>query len=846
MRVPVSWLKEYVDIVLPLSELAERMTLAGLEVAAIDHIGAEWDRDKIVVGEVVEVRPHPNADRLTIAVVNHGADEPEAVVTGAPNIKVGDRGLKVAFACSGAKLIDGYSEERRYIKLKPTKIRGVLSAGMVCSEKELGLSDEHEGILSLDDDAPVGVPLQDYLGETVLDLDLTPNLGRCLSIIGVAREVAALTGQQLRLTAPTMKAEGAPIAEQVEIEIADPDLCSRYSATLIKGIKVGPSPTWMQLRLRAAGMRPINCIVDTTNYVMLEWGQPLHAFDYNKLRGRKEGEKPVIIVRRARPGERITTLDGVERELASDMLLITDGSGAVAIAGVMGGLESEVGLATTNVLLESAHFDNINNRRTSEMLKLPSEASLRFGRGVPAETTVIAARRASELMRQLAGGIIAAGIADVYPVKQPTRTIDLAPAEAERLLGMKLSGRRIVDALESLGFICKSGKGSAPIHVTVPYHRLDVEIPADLVEEVARVVGYDNIPSTLLSDELPSQRRDLSLEGEQRVRDILVACGLTEVITYSLTNLESVAKLDPARKAVDPAAYIRLANPLSSEREYMRRTLMNSLLETLHDNLRFTSRVAIFEVARVYLTQAGQALRPGSPVPAAQVQAGHELPDEPRRLGVVISGPRRPVTWSGTESELLDFYDLKGMVETLLDRLHLADYTLIPIEHPAFQSGRAAKLLVLSRVEGLVTEIEIGVLGEVHPLVRENYGLAAQRVCLLEFDLEALLAQVPLSYYYQPLSRFPAVTQDLALIVDETVPAAQVRDAIAKAGGRLLQRIELFDVYRGAQIPPGKKSLAYTLTYQAMDRTLTDEQVNRLRMRIQKKLEKELGARLRD
>jgi len=821
MRVPLSWLKEYVNIALPLPDLAERMTLAGLEIAAIKHIGAEWDRDKIVVGEIVEVRPHPNADRLTIAVVNHGlGDEPEAVVTGAPNIKVGDRGLKVAFARTGARLVDGYSEERRYMKLKPTKVRGVLSAGMVCSEKELGLSDEHEGILILDSDAPVGEPLQDYLGETVLDIDLTPNLGRCLSIVGVAREVAALTGQPLKLTEPAMKADGSPIADQVEIEIADPDLCSRYSAALIKEVKVGPSPIWMQRRLRAAGMRPINCIVDITNYVMLEWGQPLHAFDYDKLRGRHDNEKPVIIVRRAKPGEKITTLDGVERDLTGDMLLITDGGGAVAIAGIMGGLETEVNQSTTNVLLESANFDNLNNRRTAELLKLPSEASLRFGRGVPPETTIIAARRASEWMRQLSGGVIATGIADAYPIKQPIRTVDLTPTEVERLMGMDIDRHRIVAILKSLGFICGTGTGSTPIHVTIPYYRLDVEISADLVEEVARVIGYDNIPSTLLCDELPPQRRNPSLEGEQGVRDILVGCGLTEVITYSMTNMESVAKLDPQRKAVDRADYIRLANPLSSEREYMRRTLMNSLLETARDNLRFTKRVTVFEIARVYLLQADQ-----------------ELPDEPRRLGIVMTGPRRPVTRPSATNETLDFYDLKGIMETLLNRLHVTERTLVPTEHPSFQIGRVAKLLV--------SDTEIGVIGEIHPMVRESFDLGAERVCLLEIDLEALLEQVPSSYYYQPVSRFPAVTEDLALIVDETVPAVQVRDAIARAGGRLLQRIELFDVYRGAQIPEDKKSLAYALTYQAMDRTLTDKEVNKLRARIQRRLEKELGAQLR-
>jgi phenylalanyl-tRNA synthetase beta chain len=827
MRVPLSWLEEYVDIVLPLPELTERLTLAGLEVAAVEHIGADWEPDKIVVGEIVEICAHPNADRLTIAVVDHGFAEPQRVVTGAANLRIGDHGQKVAFAREGARLIDGYSEELRYVTLKPAKIRGIVSAGMVCSEKELGLSDEHEGILILDDDAPVGMPLRGYLGETILDIDLTPNLGRCLSIIGIAREVAALTGQPLKMAEPTMKAEGAPVAGQVEIVIDDPDLCARYSATLIRGVRIGPSPLWMRQRLRAAGMRPIDCIVDITNYVMLEWGQPLHAFDYDKLRGRKAGEAPLIVVRRAKPGEQLTTLDGVERQLEPDMLLICDGGGPVAIAGVMGGLETEIGASTTNVLLESANFDNLNNRRTSQMLKLPSEASLRFGRGLAPETTVIAARRASEYMRQLADGVIAQGIADAYAVKSTLKTIDLAPGEVERLLGIKVSRKRIVQILESLGFSCEPGRRSAPIRVTVPYYRLDVSIPADLVEEVARIIGYDKIPDALLSDELPPQRRNLALEGEQRVRDVLAGSGLAEVITYSLTNLESVAKLDPMRAAVDPAAYVRIANPLTAEREYMRRTLRNSLLEALRDNLRYTGRVAIFEIARVYLTQEGQ-----------------ELPEEPRRLGIVMSGPRRPVSWAGATDELLDFYDLKGIVETLLDRLRLTDCTFAATEHPTFQSGRVAKLLVHSGGEG-PGAVEIGVLGEVHPLVLESFGLPAQQVCLAELDLEALLAQVPPVHRYRPLSRFPEVTRDLALVVNEGLAAEQVRETIARAGGKLLHKIELFDVYRGKQIPVGKKSLAYALTYQAPDRTLTDKEVDRLQERIQNRLQKELGATLR-
>jgi phenylalanyl-tRNA synthetase beta chain len=365
-----------------------------------------------------------------------------------------------------------------------------------------------------------------------------------------------------------------------------------------------------------------------------------------------------------------------------------------------------------------------------------------------------------------------------------------------------------------------AGTDPAPIHVTAPYYRLDVEIPADLVEEVARMIGYDKIPDTLLRDELPPQRRNLALEAEERVRDLLVGCGLSEVITYSMTNLESVAKLDPTGKPVDGTEYIRLANPLTAEREYMRRTLMNSLLETLHDNLRFTQRVTIFEITHVYLPQPGQ-----------------ELPAEPRRLGAAMSGPRQLTQWTGKSNEPLDFYDLKGIVETLLSRLRVTGYDFAPADHPTFQRGRVARLLL--------DDTDIGVLGEVDPLVRDRFDLPAQRVCLLELDLEALLASAPSSYHYEAPSRFPTVTQDLALIVDESTPAVQVRDAILKAGGRLLQKVELFDIYRGAQIAPGKKSLAYTLTFQAPDRTLTDDDASRLQSRILRTLEKDLGAQLR-
>jgi len=823
MRIPISWLKEYVDITWPIEELAERMTLAGLEVAAIERVGAEWDRDKFFVGQILEVRPHPNADRLTVAVVDYGAEEPVAVVTGAPNVKVGDRGQKVAFAKVGARLIDGHAEELRYFTLKPAVIRGVRSEGMICSEKELGISDEHEGIMILPDDAPVGMPLADYLGDVVLDLDLTPNLAHCFCIVGVAREIAALTGQELK-KGLGVKGYGLTPVPWLDIQIADPDLCPRYSAALVRNVTVGPSPFWMRRRLTLAGMRPINNVVDITNYVMLELGQPLHAFDYDELKGRTD-DRPTIIVRRAKPGEKIVTLDGVEREMAEGMLLITDPGGPIAIAGVMGGLETEVTEETRNVLIESANFSNISIRRTSRALKIPSEAAARFGRGISPELTVLALARAAELMRDLAGGTVEEGFADAYPVKQEGRVVEITPAEVERILGLRLSAEEIAAILESLEFRCQ--REGDVIRAAVPYYRLDVSIPADLIEEVARVYGYDRLPSTLMDDELPPQRRNLALEGEERTRDILVGCGLQEVITYSLTSLESIRKLTPGGGEVDESQYLKLANPLSSEREYLRRTLMASLLETVRDNLRFRDRVAIFEIGRVYLPREDVGVQ----------RTESLLPEEPRRLGIAMTGPRAERSWLAGAPELVDFFDLKGVVEALLSHLGIKDYAVHPAEHPTFHPGRTAALTI--------SGAEVGVLGEVHPLVREAFDLPDQPVCLAEFDLEALLERAEAARYFEPISRFPAVIQDLAVVVDEEVPAQRVREVILRAGGELLKRVELFDVYRGEPVPPGKKSLAYSLTYQAQDRTLTDQEVARVQERIVRRLAEELGARLR-
>jgi len=818
MRVPLQWLREMIDVTLPIDELADRLTLGGLEVTAIDRIGEWWDAERIVVGEVQGVRPHPNADRLVLVRVRLGADEEIEVVTGAPNLPVGTSGQKVAFAKSGARLIDGYADEERYVTLKPAKIRGVRSEGMVCSEKELGLSDSHEGILILPGDAPVGRPLADYWGDTVLDLDLTPNLARCFSMLGVARDTAALTGVRLRWQPPEMVAEGEPIDSRVEVEIADPDLCPRYAAALIRGVTIGPSPAWMQRRLVFAGMRPINNVVDITNYVMLELGQPLHAFDYGRLRPQTPGGAPTIIVRRAQEGERMATLDGMEREYTADDLLITDGGGPVAIAGVMGGLESEVTEETCDVLLEAANFDNISIRRTSAKQHLVSESAQRFGRGVDRELPPVALRRAAELMRELAGGIIAQGFVDVYPRPYEPQRIELPVSEIQRLLGINLTPERAAEMLTSLGFGCAAH--DMGVSVTVPSFRFDVSLPADLVEEIARVHGYDRLPTTLMAEETPSHLRNRDLMREESVRDILVACGLTEAINYSLTNLESVAKLAPLGEMPIAEDYIRLANTLTREQEYMRQTLMNGLLETAARNLRFVERVSLFEIGAVFLPREGA-----------------ELPDEPRRLGLLLAGPREDASWLTPDPATAGFHDLKGIIEELAERLGITDLRFRADGHATFCPGRTAALYCGER--------RVGLAGQVDPRVCAAFDLPGHPVLLAELDLEALLGRMRTVQASRPISPMPALIEDLAFVVDDAVGADAVEEVIRQAAGPLLVGLSLFDVYRGGQIGVGKVSLAYRMTLQAPDRTLTSRESEEVRKAIVKRVADQLGGQLR-
>jgi phenylalanyl-tRNA synthetase beta chain len=565
------------------------LTMAGTEVKGWQVIGGNWEN--IVVGQIVALSPHPSADRLSLPTVNLGTEQ-QTVVCGAPNLKLGD---KVVFARVGAQLIDGHTGQ--LIHLESVKIRGVTSAGMVCSEKELGISDSHEEIMVLPADAPVGTPLADYMGDVIFDLDITPNRPDCLSVIGIAREVAALSGQEVHLPQAIYDEAAAPIDRQISIEIAAPDLCPRYCASLITEVKVAPSPRWMQQRLLACGMRPINNIVDVTNYVMLEYGEPLHAFDYNQIRGKK------IIVRRAEEGEVLVTLDGAKRLLSRDMLVIADQERAVAIAGVMGGADSEMTEQTTAILLEAANFNPASIYHTGNSLNLPSEARLRFERGISPELALPAAKRATQLIIQLAGGKAAKGLVDAYPGKQERKPILLSTGEVSRLLGVEFSLEQIKGALASLGFDCQPADSASEVWVTAPYWRSDINLAEDLVEEVARIIGYDQIPVTMLSESVPRQNPEPILGLKQEARRSLTGYGFQEVINYSLTSLDLLNKLLPKPHPLEPEP-LRVANPMTAEQEYLRPDLRANLLAALAANRRHEEGgIRLFELGRVYLPQ---------------------------------------------------------------------------------------------------------------------------------------------------------------------------------------------------------------------------------------------------
>ncbi len=815
MRVPLSWLGEFVDVELTPEQLAERLTLLGMEVSSIERWGADWRQ--VVTGELLTVARHPNADRLSLTTVTLGdGSEPLSIVCGATNIAPGQR---VPVALPGAVL-----PGNRRIERAPKM--GVVSNGMLCSGDELRLTGDADGILILSPDTPLGVPLVDLYGDVVLDVDVKPNRGDALSIVGLAREVAAATRQQVRLPAVTVEEGSGPsTGDRLAVEIRDPDLCTRFVGRWVSGVTIGPSPDRVQMRLLAAGQRPVSNVVDASNYVMLELGKPIHTFDGGKVHPDADG-RARIIVRRAVAGERLETLDHVQRELSEDMLLIADPAGALGLAGVMGGADSEISDGTTEVAIESAVFDAVSIRRTAQRLALRSEASSRFEKGQEPRLARIGADRTAELVRAWAGGEIASGRVDTAPVEPDRRRVTFRPARVNRLLGTAIEADEqrgllarvgvetepadpddaVVVSLDPQPLSVAAGPGEA-LTALIPTWRRDLAVEADVAEEVARVHGYERIGSVRPDTEMPAFRPS-PLQVRELVRETLAGAGLTEVVTTALVSprhVETFAlRRDVASIGDEPAPggdAVAVSNPLSRDHSLLRRNLLGSLLDVVGTNLRHgIGDIAIFEVGKGYG-------RTG------------EQPREWWRLGFALTGAAEPPAWNRPRRPY-DLDDAKGIIELLAARLGIGTPDFASeTDEPLFHPGRTARAATSDRLQALV--------GELHPDLVEAWDLHTQdRVIVAEVALEGLAAGRLEPEPAPEVGRYPAVDRDVAVVVPEQTRAASVVEAVSGAAGSLLREVRLFDVYRGAPLHEDEKSLAIRLRFAAPDRTLTETDVD--------------------
>lgn len=801
MLISCNWLKELIDLKDSPSELAERLTMAGLEVEFVRPLDAGFHH--VVVGQVLSRDAVPDSGRLTRCEVDTGKRHLQ-IVCGAPNHKVGD---KVVVALPGAVLAAG-------MEIAATKIRGIPSSGMICSEKELGISEAASGVLILPENAEVGKEAADVLGlrDTILEIDLTPNRADALSHIGIARELSALSGCSLKIPVSKVHGHLPDISSLTSVEVRDSELCPRYTGRVITDVTVRPSPLWMQQRLRAVGVRPVNNIVDVTNYVLMEWGQPLHAFDYDRLEGHR------IVVRCAMPGEKMRTLDGMERELDPSMLVICDADKAVAVAGVMGGEDTEVSQATRRIFLESACFQPASIRKTSKKLGLRSESSHRFERGTDIEGMVQALDRAASLIQELAGGRIAKGRMDHYPVKRAAREVTVRYDRVRTLLGVDAGTEEILRIFKGLSFAIIDTDSERAV-VRIPAFRVDVTREIDLIEEIARVYGYNRIPSSVPHASVSPGRMTRDQEWAVRARQTLAGLGYSETIHYSFhspADLDSLglSEEDPLR------AQVRIRNPLSEDQSVLRSTLIPGLLRTLYRNQKRSSTdLKIFEIGRTF-------------APRDAV-----LPLEKTRLAGLASGRVRPPGWDVPPRDV-DFFDLKGDLQAFLDGMGIrgARFTRqegIPFLHP----GKSAWIAC--------GPARLGFLGELHPSVVTGYEISGPAICFdLDFDL--CLQEADEETRYRTVPRFPSVERDIALVLSEETTAGEVEERIRNTEPNLIRETRLFDLYRGKPIPSGKKSLAFSIRFQAEDRTLTDEEVNRIRDRIVKELHREFDATLRE
>lgn len=801
MIVTYNWLKEFVDFNLSPGELAHLLTMLGLEVEGMRTIGS--DMDDIIVARVEEKAQHPNADKLSLCKIDNGR-EILSVVCGAQNFKVGDM---VALAQVGAVLPGDF-------RIKKSKIRGEESCGMLCSERELGLSAESEGIMILDPQSRIGVPLFESLGlkDTIFEIGLTPNRADCLSVIGIAREIGAKLGTKVRYPVHDVPEEGPPIGLTASVQVEAIEGCPRYTARFVSGCTIGPSPAWMVNRLTAVGMRSINNVVDITNYVLLEYGHPLHAFDFKLLAGGK------IIVKRAGEGDVFTTLDGQERALSAEDLTICDGEKAVALAGIMGGENSEINDATTDILIESACFDPTMVRRTSKRLGIHTESSHRFERGADIGNLTRALDRAAALMAELAGGRVANGVIDIYPEPVAPRCIPLRLERVNQLLGLDFSAAHVARMLMNLEFdVTVTGDGL--FNITVPSFRIDIEREIDLIEEIARLNGYESIPATMprvrINSERPSRRRALEL----KVRDLLVSNGLSETVNYSFINPSALDRVllgeDDARRKMVP-----ILNPLTEEQSVMRTSLLPGLLDVACRNASFRLLdLQLFEMRRIYLAAEGS-----------------ELPDEPLHAAGLLTGARDQAGWNrGRES--VDFYDVKGIVENIAAALKVADVSYnAALSESFYHPGKSCAVFAGST--------RFATMGELHPAVQEAYGFD-QPLYYFEIDLEKLASLSTGTATVVAPPRFPDTFRDIAMLIDNELETGTVLDCIRSNRIKELGNVELFDVYTGSHVPEGQKSIAVRIRYCSPDRTLTDEEVNRLHQRVIENLKKKINVALR-
>ena len=809
MQVSYNLLKDYVDIDLSAEELAQRLTINGIILERMENISTEIE--KVVVGRITAIHHHPENKKLSVCQVDI-KEETLQIICGAKNMKVSD---KVAAALDGSKL-----PQIGIIKSK--KFKNVLSSGMLCSASELGIEQGvSPGILILEEDAVLGKDIRKIIefDDTIFDFEIHSNRPDLMSIIGIAREVAAITGNKLKTPEIKIKEKNERIEKDITVKIEAEDLCPRYAGRVIKNIEIEESPLWLKWKLRLLGARPINNIVDITNFVMMETGQPLHAFDLDLVKGK------TIIVRKSRPGETICTLDDVERQLPADSLVIADTEGAIALAGIMGGKHSEINQNTKNVFLESAYFNSVNNRRSTGKFGLRTEASNRFEKGIDKEVQIYALDRTADLINKIAMGKISSGKIDTNKKLYQPCKINLRIKRVNKILGQLLdkneskTKNKIINILDKLEFKVLEDKGEY-IEVIPPSFRGDVEREIDIIEEIARIYGYDKIKPTLFNTTIAQEGKNFRFRVIDQVRETLIGCGLNEVITYSFISPDIFDRIRiPEGHKLRNA--IKIKDPMTRDHSLMRTSLISSLLEVIKWNTnRQAELVKIFEVGKIYLPY------PDKP---------NSLPNEKLIIAGAINKTGRGDVWEKSLS--LDIFDVKGIIETVFQSLKMENWEVVPGNHPAFHPLRNGKIIMRGE--------EVGIFGEIHPEVINNYRIP-DKVNLFEIDFENLLPNIPSDIKFCVLPKYPSVQRDLALIVKEEIPSADIIKTIKSIDGKLIKKVTLFDIFKGKQIGDGFKSLAYSVVFQAEDRTLIDQEVENTYKKIREKLMVKFNAKIRE